>query len=181
VINNVQEDYDKSLATIFSIMEKGELLGVKNIIVSHNRVPENNTSEEEAWKLTVETFKLLCSKAAEKGITLHLRFGQESKAPRNVKLALQFLDEVDAKNLLLAVDLGYLFSRNVALPEVVSQLKGKTGYWLVAGKKVDEFGKNWSIVVPFARSSQKEKLRDLFDAAPDAPIVCNALYKNLDE
>lgn len=181
VINNVQEDYDKSLATIFSIMEKGELLGVKNIIVSHNRVPENNTSEEEAWKLSVETFKLFCARATEKGITLHLRFGLASKPPRNVKSALKFLEEVGAENLLLAVDTGYLFTSNVAIPEVVSQLKGKTGYWLVAGKKVDEFGKNWSIVIPFAKSSQKGKLGSLIAAAPDAPIICNGLYKNLDE
>lgn len=181
VINNIQEDYDKSLATIFSIMEKGQLLNVKNIIVSHNRVPENNTTEEEAWKLSVATFKLLCSKADEKGITSHLRFGLASKPPRNVKSALQFLSEVGAKNLLLAVDTGYLFTSNVAIPEVVSQLKGKTGYWLVAGKKVDDFGKNWSLVTPFAQSTQKEKLVSLMAAAPDAPLICNGLYKNLDE
>jgi len=90
-----------------------------NVIVSEtgSANPENpwvdhpNNYREDVWEAAVETMKEICARAEDEGVIFGLEphFGQLTKNPKTLR---RMLDDVNAKNLKIALDMA-----NMVTPE----------------------------------------------------------------
>jgi hypothetical protein len=105
LLDNVHADYEASLAALTDVMEKMELLGAHQLLLSLHRLPENNY--DKGWEGFDPALKRLADAAAKRGITLNLRLAP-GKSPEN---PLPMLTRIGAANLKLAAPIERMNAR----------------------------------------------------------------------
>ena len=179
LIDNAEPDYSQTMALIRNVMEKMELLGAHDLILSLHRHPENNFTGEQTEASFVKTLKALAVDANSHRVIFHLRMAT-GKPPWNLKEAAGLLDRIGATNLRLAPSTALLAEADKT-ESVKKWIQEKTGIWLVAGSQVDEIGRLWNTHAPLNRQSDVKAAKEWIALAPEAPIVFDAVYKSRDE
>ena len=179
LIDNLPEDYAASMTAVKDVLDKMEVIGARDLILSLHRNPENNFTDEQTRQAFTATLKGLASQAAEHGITLHLRIGF-GKPPWNVAEGLEWLSRVNAPNLRLALRTASL-GQELPSAEATTHLKDKLGLWLVAASQRDAAGKVWDMHSPVHLQHSPEYLAKWLALSPGSPAVLDAVLANQDE
>lgn len=97
LLDNLQPDYEESLAALVDTMDKMQILGAKQLLISLHRLPENNY--DKGWEGFDPALKRLAAEAAKRDITLELCLAPH-KTPGNPQAILA---RIGAANLKLAI------------------------------------------------------------------------------
>lgn len=175
LVNNLATDYEATLATITGLLDKMEIVGARDLILTLHRHPENNFTGEQTQGSFDATLRQLAGVAAAKRITLHLRlaFG---KPPWNLGEGLALLDRLGVDNLKLAPATALLGTAAVD----TAKLQSRVGVWLVAGAERDAAGQLWNAHAPLARATDLAGLSRWLREAGDAPLALDGVFADQD-
>ena len=183
LVNNLEEDYLSSIAAIDNVMEKMEIIGSRDLILSLHRFVENNFTREQFWSSVDSTVFEICRKARDRHITVHLR----NKIPgrrsvlRSLKEEVEFLNRIHAPNLRLALSSALLIANKEYLKNAASLLKDKVGLTIVSTPEFDVADSLWNVNGSLATYKQKDILSEILSIAPNVPVMLDGLYANQDE
>lgn len=180
LIDNLHDAYTNSMAKIEDVLSKMSLFQAKEIILPLHRFPENNFTQEQTWNSFKETFISLC-KISEKydiHLNLRVRFGIP---PYNLASAMEFIRNVGASNLKIALNTSVLLAEGSDLKSQWNQIKGKIGLWLISGSEKDIDGKYWNFSVPVSSSKERGKIFELITTDTEVPVALDAIYGTLDD
>ena len=179
LVDNLPEDCAASMAAVNDVLAKMEILGARDLILSLHRNPENNFTDEQTRAAFTATLKALAGRAAEHGVTLHLRVGF-GKPPGTVAEGLAWIGRVNAPNLKLAVSTASL-EQQPASGEAAARLKDKLGLWLVAASRKDAADKVWDTHTPINLRRSLNDLAGWLALSPGTPAILDAFLANQDE
>jgi len=179
LVDNIEADYEQSMAALADVMAKMHVLGAHDLILSLHRHPENNFTNEQTQAGFEETLRTLAAEAGKLGITLHLRMTL-GKPPWTLGDADALIERVGADNLRLAASTALLLHAEKSAG-AVRILKARLGLWLLGAPQVDLVGKLWDIHAPLHRSEQLPRLAECLALVPEAPVVLDAVLANQDE
>jgi hypothetical protein len=180
LVNNIEPEYARSMASIRDVLQKMEILDAHDLIVPLQRFVENNLSQQAAWNGFDATMREICREAESRHITVYLRLAP-SRPPRDINEAVQFINRVGAPNLRLAPSTALLLASKVNPQQIADALKGRLGLWLVNTPMLDVAGKMWNAYGPIAGSNREEELASLLRLNPDVPILADVPYENQDQ
>ncbi len=179
LLDNDDEEYQRSLHMIDDVLEKMEAFGARELVLSLHRMPENNFAPEQANASFVATVREVCARASSRSISVLLR--TSTKAVSSLGEALNFLDEVSAPNLRLAPSTALLLHQKTSLEPLRERLDGRIGLWLIAAPDYDVAGTLWTAQAPLVGYLDLAALKPLLAFASDAPMALDGVYANPDE
>ena len=180
LIDNIEEEYDRSTSAILDVMDKMTMLSSKHLVISLHRFPENNFTKEQTWESFYRTVKLLASEAMDRDIVLYIRLTSDTP-PANPKEARAFLDNIAAENLLAAPCISSLIADGTTGGEVLKHLNGKIGMWVIAAPEKDAFDTVWNLHAPIYRYKNQTAWVSFINVAADVPFVFDGNYRDMDE
>jgi hypothetical protein len=178
LVNNDEGPFNASMAAIEDVLAKMNVWGARDAILCLHRVPENNISREDTWASFELTLRTVCEQAAARGIAVYLRASTKDGAA--LQDLARFVGRIAAPNLKLAPSVALLLHERVAPEEAGKILEGRVGAWLVSAPGYDVAGDLWSTNATIA-GYEGDGLGKLLAIAPDAPVLLDAVYANLDE
>jgi len=182
LVNNIEQEYLKSMMTIHDVIDKMEIIGSQNLILSLHTNIENNISQEDTWKEIERSVSEICKIAGKQGITVYLRMSVGNKLPRGkVDETIRFMESVNMPNLRLALNTAVLLDSNSSPNDLNAKLKGKIGLWLVNTPQRDLSGRLWNTYAPVAFSGYEKELSALLGIAPELPMLTDVVFENRDQ
>jgi hypothetical protein len=183
LVNNIATDYAGSMAAIDDVLAKMKALGSRDLVISLHRQPENNITLEQTTASTAATVREICRRAEAQQAVVYLRIYPE-KPPVNLDDAFQTVKRVGAANLRLAPSTAPLLVSGNTLQACAPELRKLIGLWMVGEPRFDADGRMWDVHRPLvdvrANAQERQHLARLAAAAPNAPIVFDALYESHD-
>jgi hypothetical protein len=180
LVNNIEPDYARSMASIHDVMEKMEILGAHDLIVPLQRFVENNYSQQAAWDSFDTSMLEICREAESRHITVYLRMAP-SRAPKDINEAMQFINRVGATNLRLAPSTALLLAAKSNPQQIADEMKNRLGLWLVDTPASDVAGRLWNAYAPIAGSNYEQELAALLRLNPNVPVLADVPYENQDQ
>lgn len=193
LVNNLEEDYLSSMSAIDDVMEKMEIIGSHDLILSLHRFIETNFTNAQYWSSIDSTMREICKKAEKRQITVHLRLYNGKPPSRkadyftigqstfSLQEGIEFIDRIGAPNLRLAPGIALLLAAKTDIKELQNIPKNKIGLWMMSAPAFDVAGRMWNAHLPIANYDQINAIAGLLSIAPGVPIVLDGLYKNQDE
>lgn len=178
--NNLEEDYLSSMAAIKDVVEKMEIIGAHDLILTLHRGIENNFTRAQTQASFDSTLRVVCKIAAGHKVTVNVRMAF-SKPPQSLSDAVKFIERVGEPNLRLAPSTALLLSREFNLKETAAVLKDKVGLWIVSTPEFDIAGRLWNANAPIAKFNENGAIADIISIAQTVPIILDGVYKNQDE
>ncbi|MCX5759372.1 MAG: hypothetical protein NTU83_12870, partial [Candidatus Hydrogenedentes bacterium] len=179
LLNNDDEEYQRSLRMIDDVLAKMEAFGARELVLSLHRMPENNFAPDLANASFTATLREVCARAANRSIVVLLR--TSTKAVPSLGAALNLLDEVSAPNLRLAPSTALLLHERASLEPLGERLKGRIGLWLIAAPEYDVAGTLWTAQARLAGYPDVAALKPLLAFASEAPMALDGVYASPDE
>ena len=181
IVNNDSAEYRKSMDLIGSVIQKMDLLGAGDLILTTHRTIENNFTEEEFSASLKNTMKSICLMAAARKIDVHLRLvpGKYSDRPEQAK-DLQL--SVDEPNFYIAPSLAMLTADPENLKanlEIFKELKYSILF--IGAPEKDIYGKLWNLNMPLHKYGHYEDIRSILQEAKDKTLLLDGLYDDEDE
>jgi hypothetical protein len=178
LIDNLPEEFAASLDTVNDVIDKMEILGARDLLVSLHRSPENNFTPEQTEEAFERTIRTLAAHAATRQVTLHLRMTL-GKPPWNLPEAAHFLDRVGAPNLRLAASAA-LLPETPKRTDLAQLILPRIGVWLCAGRREDWSGKLWDVHTPLTWTQSTPQVLAWLKLSAKTPVLFDAIYPNLD-
>ena len=181
IVNNDLPFDQKSMDIMKRVIDKMEILGADELLISTQRTIENNYTMEQFYASLKESFLVLSDYAAEKNIRLVLRQAV-SRTPDTIEGLRKLVNEVNRPNFTLAPALSLLLNDEANLDGNLSRLKQmdiKDLLISVPGK--DIHNQLWNTNAPLYKSGQTETIRKILSAFPDAHYIMDGLYNSQDE
>lgn len=168
LVNNHPTEFAASLATLRDLLQKMEALGATDLLFSLHRHPENNFTDTQTQAGFEDTLRTLAADAARHSITLHLRqtFG---KPPWDLGALIALAEQVGSDHLKVAPALS-LLGRPLSNEEH-DRLRGKVGFFLVSGRRVDIAGRLWDAHAPWADQAEASTAARWIAALDKTPII----------
>jgi hypothetical protein len=178
LVDNHAAPYAESMATIEDVLEKMQVWGAHDAVLSLHRVPENNFDRVETRQSFEETLRAICAQAAVRDIQIYLR--ASTKYGIALGDLVQFIEQVKAPNLKLAASVALLLEQEIEADAFADIIGSTLGLWLVSAPAHDIAGRRWSTNAPIAGYGEAERLAQLLATAPDVPLLLDAVYTNQD-
>ena len=181
LVNNDTNEYARSMATISSVLEKMKVLGSKDLIISLHRPPETNMKPEKHYASVTETCRALARRAAEAGITIHLRQSPPKMTPTLENLA-HWIKKVNEPNFKAAPALALALGGDpAAFAKKLSDIP--CDLVLLSGRETDVNGQLWNLHAPLCRYEKKEEIAAFVNALKGTQrlLVLDACYDARDE
>lgn len=175
LVNNLEEDYQKSMEIIEEIMLKMEIVGSEDLVLSLHRYPENNFTAEQTENSFVETLLKICKSASKRNIKIYLRICK-GNPPWNIDDAVKYLELVNKDNFFLASSIALFVDSGIKI-DALKELKDKIKMWMVGATKYDISGHLWNINASIAGRSD---VIEIISSIPQAIIVLDGIYNNKD-
>lgn len=167
LLNNDEEEYQRSKKTFYQVIEKSALLGAETVILTTHRTPENNSSDEQNYTGTVKTLRDVCSYVAEKGMNSLLRVDFNLHLA-DISTAEKYLEDINSPSLKLAVRLPLI----AAVPPKEVFDKNHIGMIFATGELIDEAnGTVWSTEIPVDEGNDSEHLSNLLEEYSEIPRI----------
>ena len=176
LVDNIAEDYAASMETIDDVLAKMKLIGAHDLVICSHPSPQKDPSPEQTAGDIDATIREICRRAALQDTTVYLRICP-GKAPENLEAALQLIQRVGAKNLLLAPNVGLLAVSKPLSRRLAAEMRAKLGLWMAGSTAFDLAGRLWSVHKPIADCQSPQAWAKIFALAPEAPIVFDVIYK----
>jgi hypothetical protein len=181
LVNNIDYEYQRSMATINDVIEKMGIIGSKNLIISLHTTVENNITLADTWSEIERSIGKICINAEKQGITVYFRLSDGNTLPRGkVDEAIRFMDKVNRPNLKLALNTAVLLDSKVSPQDLEAKLKGRIGVWLVNTPQRDLSDRLWNIYAPVSFSGYEQQLAKLLAIAPVVPMLTDVVFENRD-
>lgn len=180
LVNNIPQEYAKTMKTFEEVIDKMELLGAKELLLSLHREVENNISMEDTWRDFETAMREICRMAAAKGINVNLRTA-DIKMPRGIDQALSFVDKVAAPNLRLAPNTALLVHAKADPEKLASKLKGRVGLWIATAPEYDLTGRMWNSYGTLLNSPYASKVAEILAIDADAPVMIDSFFRDRDD
>jgi hypothetical protein len=181
IVNNDSAEFRRSMDLIRTVMEKMNLLGAGDLILTTHRTIETNFTDEQFSASLKSSLQLICQAAAAKGINIHLRmvpgkFAYGIEKARDLQLA------VGESNFYIAPSLAMLAGDMDNLNKNLGILKElKYSILFIGAPEKDIFGKLWNMNLPLYKYGKNEELRSVLQGAKDKTLLLDGLYDNKDE
>jgi hypothetical protein len=180
LVDNIELDYEASLAAIEGVMAKMEALDMHQLILSLHRQPENAFTRDQTWQSFAQTLGRICERARAQQATVHLRLTLGAPT-QDLRRVADLAGRVGTPNFRLAPSTALLLSGKCDMAEFAEKLKDKVGMWLVSAPRMDVAERVWDANAPIRECGDRQVLAKILGLAPEAPLVLDAVYKNLDE
>jgi hypothetical protein len=178
LVNNYELEYQRSLSGIGSLVEKMSAFGAHDLVIPLH-TSDGYFSREEHWKEYAKSLRVICRKAASRGVTVFLRNAMgKMGSPEDL---LSLVEKVGLPNLKLALATGPLLERGTPSPALLQRFKAHVGFWLVSTPRRDVADRVWTSEAPLAQSPFGAQAAAWLRIAPDAPIVADAVYSSQDD
>ena len=167
LLNNDQEEYDRSMATMENVIEKSVLLGAQTVLFATNRTPDNNSSFEENYWGTVKSLRALSALAVKKGMTPLLRVDLNQPL-EDLQTGKRYLNDIGRPELKLAPRLSILAED----PELTESLISDIGMALVSGTLSEEPNDRiWSTDAPVGNGERSAEALLFLKSHPELPQI----------
>ena len=187
IINNDDDEFNASADKIRSVMRKMKIMGADKMIVTLQRMPENNFDRKNYEAAIVETFRGLADYAEPLGINIVLapHFCRHQNAPvwgaystplQYNANAAHIAEVVGRKNFLAAVNTALLVSENEPLPQ-----NKKISEILLCGVGCDVVGRQFGRNTSVCKSADSKAIAEAAKSAKDADFTFWAAYDSLDD
>ena len=181
IVNNDPPVYQKSMDIMRGVIDKMEILGADELLISTQRTIENNYTLEQFNASLVESFQVLSDYAAKKQIRLLLR-QSVSRTPDTLEGLQRLSEEVNRPNFTLAPALALLMEDEANLDANLSRLKQMDiKSVLISTSRKDIHNQLWDTNVPVYQSSRQETIRRILAALPGVNYMMDGLYASGDE
>jgi hypothetical protein len=181
LVNNIEPEYRRSMESIRNVTTKMQALGAHDLLLSLHKPVENNITLPDTWKEFEASLREICRDAESRHITVYLRFASGNKLPGDLDEALQFIERVGARNLLLAPSTALLMESRADNQQLAAKLKGHVGLWLLNTPATDVAGRLWNAYGPIAGSGREKDLTALLAIEPGLPILTDVAYSSQDQ
>ena len=178
LLDTLQFRYDETVAALDDVLAKAEALGVKDMVFSLHRKPENHCDDDRADDRFLAGVKAFCGRAEAHGVTLHLQPHPE-KWFGDVKRTAEFVDKVGAANLRVAINTGHLAMRqDESLADAIAAAGERLGMVLLCAPAKDLFGQTYDAHLPL--SDGDVDIAPLTAIGGQATLVLDATYRDWD-
>lgn len=181
IVNNDSVFYQKSMDIMKNIIDKMEVLGADELLISTQRTIENNYSIEQFYTSLKKSFQTLADYAGKKNIRLLLR-QTINRTPDTIEGLQKLMEEINHPNLALVPALALLLDDEANLDKNLSRLKQMDiKYLLLSVPEKDIHHQLWSTNTPIYKSNCKESIQKILAAFPQANYIMDGLYTSQDE
>ena len=179
LVDNAEEHYAASVAAITAVLEKMEVLGSHQLVLSLHRQPETNFTGAQTTAAFISTLQALCGRAQEHDVTLHLRL-LPGKPPQDLAAAARLLEQVGADNLRLAPSIGTLLGQHADPASAAQWLQGNVALWFVSRSRRDVADRLWDVHAPIAGGEGDDLVAAYLAIAADAKMALDGVYGDPD-
>ncbi len=176
LVQNSEDHYQSSVATLRRLLEKMAALGAHELILSLHRQPENSFSREQTLTSFEESLRTLSQDAQSYGVTLYLRESPKFHLP--LAQMADLVERVNAPNLFLAPAVAMHLKDAEPIPKNIAS---RLGIWLISAPQYDATGKPWTFRAPVHTLDNSESLSRILSLRKDVPLVFDAVYENQDD
>ena len=181
LVENVADDFAASMTRIESLLAKMALLPSRDLVLSLHRTPENNFTAEQTLTGFASALSRLADRAAEHGITLHVRAGRGKSALGTYELA-QLIERTEKANLKVAPALSHWLADQASGVESAVPAGAAVDLWLAAAPRYDIAGQFYDPHAPLATLTETDRARARGwpGFAPGRTLVFDACLGDLD-
>jgi hypothetical protein len=181
IVNNDLPFYQKSMDIMKSVIDKMEILGADELLISTQRTIENNYTMEKFYDSLKESFQVLSDYAAKKNIRLILR-QSIGRTPDTIEGLQKLVNGVNRQNFTLAPALSLLLNDEANLDDHLSRLKQMNiKDILISAPQRDIHEQMWNTNAPVYKSAKTKTMRKILSAFPQADCIMDGLYASPDE
>lgn len=181
IVDNDPPLYRKSMEIMKGIIDKMEIVGADELLITSQRPIENNYSMDRFYASLKESFQVLADYAAGKKIRLLLRQAV-SRTPDTIDRLLKLTEEVNRPNFTLLPSLALLLENETRLESDLQRLKqANIEAILIAAPEKDMHDQLWSTNAPVYKSGKGALVRKVLAAFPQANYILDGLYTSYDE
>ena len=179
--NNDSIEYNRSMETIKSVIDKMAVLGAGDLILSMQRTIENNFSREKFNESIQKSIKEICRYSAKHQINVNLRMTSD-RNPVDPGLLSTLINSVNEPNLFISPSTAFLLGKPDEFEKNLSLLKKlKYRILLVSAPEKDIFGTLWNTNKPINNYPDKKALKQLLSANPEISQILDGSYCGPDE
>ena len=163
------------------VIDKMEILGADELLISTQRTIENNYTMEQFYASLKESFQVLSDYAAKKNIRLLLR-QSVGRTPDTIEGLQKLVGEVNRPNFTLAPALSLLLNNEVSLDADLNRLKQmEIKEILISAPEKDIHDQLWNTNAPIYKSDKATLIRKILAAFPQVDYIMDGLYASQDE
>lgn len=171
----------KSMDIMKCVIDKMEILGADELLISTQRTIENNYTMEKFYDSLKESFQVLSDYAEKKNIRLILR-QSVNRTPDTIEGLQKLVSEVNRQNFTLAPALSMLLNDEANLDNHLSRLKQMNiKDILISAPQKDIHDQLWSTNAPVYKAGKTDTIRKILSAFPQADYIMDGLYTSQDE
>lgn len=181
IVNNDLAFYQKSMDIMKGVIDKMEILGADELLLSTQRTIENNYTMEQFYASLKESFQTLSDYAASKNIRLLLR-QTVGRTPDTIEGLQKLVEEVNRPNFTLVPALALLLTDEANLDSNLLRLKQmEIKDLLISAPQKDIHEQLWNTNAPVYQSDKKTTIRKILSVFPQASYIMDCLYTSQDE
>lgn len=181
IVNNDEPSYQKSMKRMKRVIDKMQLLGADELIVSSQRSIENNYTAANFDKSLIESFRILSDYAGERNIHLLYR-PSTGRVGSNVAQSIHIVKSVARPNFAMASSVALLLTDKKNLDKNLNDLKQtevKTLFMAAPEKDIHEQIGNMNL--PIYRYDDREAVAKIVNAFPNSDYIMDGLYNSRDD
>jgi len=179
LVDNLEEEYARSMEVVGDVLEKMEVLRARDLILSLHWGPENNMDATQTLDSFRQTLGNLCRDAGDRGITVYLRHCQKNR--KSLRELAEFVEEIDVPNLRLAPSTALVLHEKEDIAQLMDVLGHRVGLWLASAPVYDISGTLFDVNAPLTAFGETEKLIGPIEVASNVPVLLDAVYEGPDE
>lgn len=181
IVANDSIYYPRSMNRMRRIIDKMAILGADELIVTSQRIIENNFTMDKFRSSLVESLRSLSEYAGQRGIRLLFRPSYE-RYPSDLKGIADLCTRVNHPNLYLAPSMAELLATGNELNEEKLELLKTLNvkYLFVAASQTDINGQPTHFNMPISKVAQPN-IAKILKAVPHVHYIMDGLYASPDE
>lgn len=181
LVNNDSVEYDQSMNTIKSVIDKMVMLGAGDMVLTTHRTIENNYSKKQFSESLKITLKDICQYAARNSINIHLRL-TTGKSPNLPDQAIDLAKRIDEPNFYIAPSLAFIMNEPDNLVKNIDLIKSlKYSIIFIGAPEKDPYGVLWNLNLPLYKYGHKEVVSSISNLIEGKTCLFDAIYQNKEE
>ena len=181
LVNNDSLEYDRSMESIKSVIDKMAVLGASDLIITRHRMIENNFTREQFSESLNHTLIEICQYSAKNDINVNLKMTSGRNAATLEQIS-RLVESVNEPNLFVSPSSALILSNQDELERSVTLLKNmKVRLLFVSAPEKDIYGTLWNVNMPVAGFTDKQSLKELLYSKPGSMLILDGIYDCPDE
>ena len=181
LVNNDIKPYQMSMVRIKKVIDKMEIIGAKELLITSHRFVENNIGYEQFRKSLIETFQMLSDYARTKGVSL-LFCNAVGRYAASFGDAANLVKDVSRPNFLFAPLAAIMLDHKANMDKNIELLKKcDIKHFVWAAPERDLHNQFWNVNGQINRYEDQEAIDKLIKAFPGCKQIMDGLYTSWDD